>query len=106
VPFDFWLIKTTILRGEFEDKERQEMLFRGEGAPGADLEYVIVRPSSLTDKQPVGQVHVTKGVGKEVTRADVASFCLDAVEQTKFEYIRQAPCLDAKPGMPSGGFCH
>lgn len=97
VPMAFWLIKTTILRTEFADKEVQERLFRDDGAPGSRLEYVIIRPSSLTDTPPKGKVNVTtKRKGTNVARADVAAFCLDAVEQPAFPYLRQAPCLDSQ----------
>lgn len=34
----------TVMSGIFKDKNNQEGVFLKPGAPGADLEYVIVRP--------------------------------------------------------------
>mgnify|MGYP007071549844 CR=1 FL=1 len=33
-----------------------------------------------------------------ITRADVAAFCLDAVLEEDFDYVKQAPCISSDKG--------
>ena len=40
----------TVMSGIFKDKNNQEAVFLKPGAPGADLEYVIVRPGQLVSE--------------------------------------------------------
>ena len=58
-PFAFKMLMFTVMKAIFEDKNRQEQLFTQ--GPGADLEYVIVRPGGLTVDKPTGVVNVIDG---------------------------------------------
>merc|ERR1719282_1447497 len=82
----------------FEDKNRQEELFTKPGAQGADLEYTIVRPGGLTVEKPTGVINVIEGEAGSIARADVADFCIGAVLEKSFPYIRKAPCISSVGG--------
>ena len=82
----------------FKDKDNQEALFRVPNAPGADLEWTIVRPGGLTVEAPTGVINVIKGEAGSISRADLASFCLGACSEADFPYLRQAPCLSSVGG--------
>ena len=56
----------------FNDKNNQEKVVQDSG-----LEYCIVRPGGLTVDPPTGIINVIEGEAGSITRADVASFCLD-----------------------------
>ena len=77
----------------FLDKNNQEKVTRESG-----LEYCIVRPGGLTVDPPTGIVNVIDGEAGSITRADVASFCLDAVTVDDFPYIGKAPCISSVGG--------
>ena len=62
------------------------------------LEYCIVRPGGLTVEPPTGIINVIDGEAGSITRADVASFCLDAVLMEDFPYIGKAPCISSVGG--------
>ena len=79
-----------------DDKNAQEALFF-EG-PGADLEYVIARPGGLKLGAPTGIVNVIDGEAGAINRADLASFCLDAVLEPDFEHLRRAVCISSDMG--------
>ena len=66
--------------------------------PGADLEYCLVRPGGLKTEPPNGIVNVIKGEAGAISRADVAAFCLDAVLENDFAYLKQAPCISSDKG--------
>jgi putative NADH-flavin reductase len=55
----------------------------------SDLRWTIARAPRLTDDPPTGRCttarHVGASTGTKVSRGDVASFLLDAVEQDSFE---------------------
>ena len=68
------------------------------GSPGADLEYCIVRPGGLKSEPPNGIVNVISGEAGAISRADVAAFCLDAVLEPDFAYLKQAPCISSDKG--------
>ncbi|MCA9874446.1 MAG: SDR family oxidoreductase [Anaerolineales bacterium] len=73
----------------YEDMKRTVDLVRA-----SDLDWTIVRVPRLTDDPPTGQVktaYVGKGMGMRITRADMASFMLQQVDDTRF--IRQAPAI-------------
>ena len=92
-PFLFKVIMWSVLKDAFVDKNAQESLFLDPGAPGATLDYVIVRPGGLTLGPPTGQTRIlapTEQAGS-IARADVASFCLSAIEQDA--YLRSAVCI-------------
>ncbi len=66
----------------------------------SSLDWTLVRPPRLTDKPPTGRVdhdaHVP-GRAASVSRADLAAFLLDVVEQDL--YLRQAPFVSqGRPG--------
>ena len=78
------------------DKNAQEKVVT---TAGADLEYCIVRPGGLKSDPPTGIV--TAGKDQEagaITRADVAAFCLDAVLEPDFKFIKQTPCISSDKG--------
>ena len=57
-PFLFKVIMWTALKDAFVDKNKQESLFLDPGAPGNDLDFVIVRPGGLTKSAPTGQSRI------------------------------------------------
>lgn len=87
VPWIIKLMIKTLLPNTYADHERQEQLLRD-----SDLEWVIVRPSMLTDgphtgKYYTGTVDARLPRGR-VSRADVADFILQAL--TEDRHLRQA----------------
>ena len=77
----------------FEDKNAQEEAVRASG-----LDYVIVRPGGLTVKPPTGEINVIEGEAGSISRADVATFCLDAVTVDDFPWVGQTPCISSVGG--------
>jgi uncharacterized protein YbjT (DUF2867 family) len=78
-----------MLKREFQDKELQETLVRESG-----IDWVLVRPTSLTDGAARGQVRVAMGgerVPGRIARADVAAFMVDQL--TSDEYLHKAPVI-------------
>mmetsp|Transcript_7928 Transcript_7928/g.21694 ORF Transcript_7928/g.21694 Transcript_7928/m.21694 type:complete len:245 (+) Transcript_7928:63-797(+) len=99
VPFDFKVIKATLLRAEFADKNSQESLFLAPGAPGSDLSFTIIRPPSLVDKPPVGMPSILDDNQKRLktahaTRADVATICIKAATDATWEHSGKAVNID------------
>lgn len=82
----------------FEDKNNQERLFTGSGAPGADLEWTVVRPGGLTVEAPTGTINVIEGEAGSISRADVADFCLGSALDADFPYLRRTPCISSVGG--------
>ena len=70
------LIRPVLLRTVYEDKDRQEAIIRASG-----LDWVIVRPSMLTDAPARGRVRALTDLagfhGGEVARSDVAAFVVE-----------------------------
>lgn len=95
-PLVFKLLMMTVMKKVFNDKNNQEKLFL-EG-PGSDLEYCIVRPGGLTLDAPTGVVNVIEGEAGSIARADVAAFCLGAILDKDFPYLKQAPCISSVGG--------
>jgi len=95
-PFFFKMLMYTVMKGIFTDKNNQEALFLK--GPGSDLEYCIVRPGGLTLEPPNGIINVIDGEAGSITRADVASFCLDALDTPDFPYIKKTPCISSDKG--------
>ena len=83
----------TAMKKIFNDKNNQEKVVQESG-----LEYCIVRPGGLTIDPPTGIVNVIEGEAGSITRADVASFCLDAVKRDDFPYIGKTPCISSVGG--------
>ncbi|KAG5176303.1 flavine reductase [Tribonema minus] len=95
-PFFFKVLMFTVMKNIFEDKNNQEALFtRG---PGSDLEFTIVRPGGLTVEPPTGVINVISGEAGSISRADVADFCLGAVLEEGFPYLRKTPCISSVGG--------
>ena len=95
-PLFFKLIMQTVMKPIMKDKNHQEDLFlKSSGAPGADLEFTIVRPGGLNFDPPTNNVKVIDGVAGRIPRADVAQFCLDAVLAKDFKYIRKTPAISS-----------
>ena len=95
-PFFFKALMYTVMSGIFKDKNLQEKIFLG-GA-GRDLEYCIVRPGGLGVGKPTGVINVIDGEAGSIMRADVAAFCLGAVTDPSFPYVRKTPCISSVGG--------
>jgi len=95
-PWAFRLLMMTVMSSIMADKNQQEALFLN--GPGGDLEYCLVRPGGLKSDAPSGIVNVIKGEAGAITRADVAAFCLDAVLEADFAYLKQTPCISSNMG--------
>merc|ERR1719231_41260 len=95
-PWTFKLLMKTMMQKIMDDKNGQEALFL-EG-PGADLEYTILRPGGLKLGAPTGIVNVIDGEAGAINRADLATFCLDAVLEPDFPYLQQAVCISSDMG--------
>jgi hypothetical protein len=57
--------------------------------------YCIIRPGGLGVGPPTGVVNVKDGYGGSIYRSDLASFCLKAVTDKNFPYIRKSPCVSS-----------
>lgn len=98
-PFFFKILMSTAMKSIFNDKNKQELLFTAADAPGADLEWTIVRPGGLTVEKPTGVVNVIDGQAGSIPRADVADFCLGAALDAEFPYVRKTPCISSVGGV-------
>lgn len=108
-PMMFKALMYTVMKGIFADKNNQERLFLDPAGPGHDLDYCIVRPGGLGNGAPTGVINVIDGQAGSIQRADVASFCLGAVTDDNFPYIRKTPCISSVGGTgwvkePKKGF--
>lgn len=81
-----WILRTFVIGGilklAFRDHDVQERMTRESG-----LEYVIARPTRLTDGKAKGQYTRTAdlvSVPSSISRADVADFMVEACESTTF----------------------
>lgn len=97
-PIVFRLLMSTVMRSIFTDKNNQEGLFTLAGSEGESLEWTIVRPGGLTVEPPTGVINVIDGQAGSIARADVADFCLGAVLDEDFPYLRQTPCISSVGG--------
>ncbi len=84
-----WVFFPLLLRNIFADKEIQERYIKE-----SSLEWVIVRPSRLTNGAQRGNyrhgAQINKhALGKSISRGDVADFMLEQV--TDNSYLRQTP---------------
>lgn len=95
-PFAFKMLMWTVMKKIIADKNNQEALFLD--GPGADLEWTIVRPGGLNVEAPTGVINVIKGQAGSIARADVADFCLGAVIEAEFPYLRTTPCISSVGG--------
>lgn len=92
-PFFFKVLMATAMKKIFNDKNNQEEIVRASG-----LDYCIVRPGGLTVEPPTGIINVIDGQAGSISRADVAEFCLDAVNMDDFPYIGKSPCISSVGG--------
>ena len=88
----------TMMKKVMVDKTAQEALFLEEGAPGADLDYCILRPGGLKLGAPTGVVNVIDGEAGAINRSDLASFCLDAVLEPDFKFLKQSVSISSNMG--------
>jgi len=106
-PMMFKALMYTVMKSIFEDKNNQEKLFLQ--GPGTDLEYCIVRPGGLGEGAPTGVINVIDGQAGSIMRADVAAFCLGAITDQSFPYLKKTPCISSVGGTgwvkePKKGF--
>ena len=76
------LVLSFLLRASFADHERQEALVRASG-----LDWVIARPSLMTDgpaRDAYTRTDEIVPVPSQISRADVAHFLIDAVEDPRW----------------------
>ena len=92
-PMMFKALMYTVMKSIFKDKNNQESLFLSPNGIGKDLEYCIVRPGGLGEGPATGVINVIDGQAGSIQRADVAAFCLGAVGDKNFPYIRKTPCI-------------
>ena len=76
------------LKEVFEDKKRQMKAIRE-----SELDWVIVRPSGLTDSPKTGKYKITghAPASRSIPRADVADFMLKLLTDKKYD--RQMPAI-------------
>ena len=60
--------------------------------------YCIVRPGGLGTLEPTGVINVIDGQAGSIQRADVAAFCLGAVTDANFPYLKKTPCISSVGG--------
>ncbi len=85
----FTIIRKTVLRRLYEDKERGEAILLDPG-----LDYVNVRPGRLLDAPARGHVRASldgAGIKKELTRDDLAAFMVDQVHSDAF--LKKSPLI-------------
>lgn len=57
-----------------------------------------MRPGGLGLGAPTGVINVIDGKSGSIMRADVAAFCLGAVTDATFPYLRKTPCISSIGG--------
>lgn len=85
------VIRPTLLRNMFADKELQERIVRE-----SSLDWIIVRPAMLTNGPRTGKYYAgfsadDRSIQRKVSRADVADFMLKQL--TDNTYLRKTPGL-------------
>lgn len=84
------IVKPVVLGRIYQDKDRQEALVRASG-----LDWVIVRPTVLTDKPATGAVRAIDDLhgfhGGSIPRADVATFVVAQTSGT--EWLGRTPLI-------------
>jgi hypothetical protein len=83
------LLVRTLSANVYRDMEQVDQLVRA-----SDRDWTIVRVPRLTDEPKSGRVrvgHIGRGVGTQLSRADLAEFMLRQVEDGT--YLRQAPAI-------------
>jgi putative NADH-flavin reductase len=87
----WWLARLIMkLFVNLDDKERQEELIRA-----SELDWIIVRPSLLTNEPHTGTYRVgpevTHGIASKIARSDLADFMLEQL--TDDTYLHQTPAI-------------
>ena len=78
----------------FSGNVYEDMLRMVTAVRHSDLDWTIVRVPMLTDNPPQGSIkvaYVGKGLGSRITRADMAAFMLQQLQDDS--YIQQAPAI-------------
>ncbi|GAB4032338.1 NAD(P)-dependent oxidoreductase [Spirosoma gilvum] len=94
-PLPSKLIIKTLLKGAIDEKEKQEKAIRE-----SDLDWIIARPTRLTDGPLTGQYRLGEHLPfstfslPSINRADVAAFLLDQLENDT--YLRKAVTITGK----------
>ena len=87
------LIKPVLLGRIYQDKDRQETIIRNSG-----LDWIIVRPSVLTNKSGTGDTRATTDLtgiaGGQIARADVATFVVAQVSGS--DWLHRTPLITNK----------
>jgi putative NADH-flavin reductase len=85
------LIRFTGLKYVYADHDGQEKVLKD-----SDLDWTIVRPVGLTDKDEIKELATAKGDKHSsfISRKSVARFMVDCLENA--EYIRKAPIISEK----------
>jgi len=83
-------VQPVLLRGVYEDKNRQEELIQASG-----LDWIIVRPAMLSDGEPAGGTLAITDLsdfhGGSIRRADVAAFVVE--QMTSNEWLHKHPLI-------------
>lgn len=108
-PFFFKILIYTVMASIFRDKHNQEQLFLAPEGIGHNLEFSIIRPGGLGNGAPTGVVNVNDGESGSIHRSDLATFCLRAVTEAEFPYLKKASCISSTNGTgwskePDKGF--
>ncbi len=86
-PFFLKILLATFLRGSSADKAKMESAVRG-----SESDWVITRPSVLTEKPATGDVRIfsvdNRDKAHSITRADLAAFLV--AQLTSNDHLRQA----------------
>lgn len=83
------IIRSTILRHMFDDKDRGEVILLASG-----LDYVNVRPGRLTNGDARGGVKASltgDGIKSVLSRADLATFMVEQLESDT--WVRKSPLI-------------
>jgi putative NADH-flavin reductase len=89
--FPFNVIAATILKDVMADKELQETEVRN-----SDADWTLAQPLGLSDEPATGRPFVSTDGRRQTTqvsRADVAAVCIDAIESQR--YIRETIAISA-----------
>jgi len=89
IPFYMKFLIKSVLKNEFNDKNKQEQLFLS--GCGKNLEFCILRHGPLNDDLYLDSsiAIIDKGYD-EISREDLASICYDAITLDTFPYIKKA----------------
>jgi len=89
IPVAFRLIRNTLLKNVYDDKDRADALLIASG-----LDYTNVRPARLTNGPAKSGVRASldgRGLSSSISRADVAAFMVGQLnDQT---WLRQSPLI-------------